>query len=98
MSEGRTFEQVDAMSWHDVLMISRWRSKNPPVEPLLRAIAESLGVKFSSSSSQPAGKSLPETDPATIPDPTEDIRAAFAGAKFSAEVGNASIPERLRYA
>ena len=96
MSEGRTFEQVDSMAWHDVMMIMRWRRKNPPAERLLRAIAESMGYRFSSPES--AHAPAREIDPKTLPDPTADIRAAFAGAKFPTEVGNLVIPERLKYA
>lgn len=84
------------MAWHDVMMIIRWRRKNPTADRLLKAIAESWGFRFST----PESASLPsrEIDPKTLPDPTADIRAAFASAKFSPEVGNLAIPERLKYA
>jgi hypothetical protein len=84
------------MAWHDVMMILRWRRKHPPVDTLLRAIAESLGVRFSTPES--ASRPQREIDPKTLHDPTADIRAAFAGAKFAPEVGNLAIPERLKYA
>lgn len=97
MSEGRTFEQVDSMAWHDVMMIMRWRRRNPPAERLLKLIAEHMGYRFSTPESA-QGLPTREIDPKTLPDPTEEIRKAFAGAKFSPEVGNLAIPERLKYA
>lgn len=97
MSEGRTYEQIDAMSWHDVLSILRYQSKTIPQEKLLRAIAEALGVKFSSSVSAP-DIAAPTVLPSQLKDPTEDLRAAFADAKFPTAVGSLVIPERLKYA
>lgn len=81
------------MSWHDVVMISGWRQKNPSVESLLRAIAESLGIKFTgvaSSASSPAR----EMDPASLPDPTASLREAFSKANFPDGIGRIIIPER----
>lgn len=98
MAEGRTFHQVDKMSWYDVQMISKWRERNPTVEALLRGIAEALGIKFVDSpsagiSSTPAR----EVDPKSLPDPTDEIRAALANAVFPDGIGKVILPERPSY-
>lgn len=96
MSEGRTFEEVDRMTWHDVVMISRWRQKSPPVDLLLRAIAEYLGIKFTDS---PSALHTPirEIDPSTLHDPTEEIRKSLANATFPDGIGKLIVPERPKY-
>jgi hypothetical protein len=41
---GKSYEEIDEMTLFDLKMITDWRQKNPPMELLLRLIAQWCGV------------------------------------------------------
>lgn len=79
MSEGRTFEEVDRMTIFDLEMIRGYRRRSPSLETLVRCIAVWSGAYKPQREDVEVLSTTPENRP---PDPTADIRRAFAGARM----------------
>lgn len=79
MAAGRSYEQIDEMTLFDLDILTTWWEKNPPMDLMLRLIAQWCGVY------KPDTPTIMKASPMYLQALTAGIMSQFEGKTFKME-------------